>query len=124
LCRSRYGTGQHSRKGKTLALGTVQQVVAAGLNPTYATPNSSENITPNDRMFLHVKNASGAAITVTLTDPGYTPAGSVATNPSVSVPAAGERMIPLNTNLTNTTTGFMVVAFSATASVTVALIRN
>jgi hypothetical protein len=106
-----------------MALGTVQQVVAAGLAITYAAPNTTENIIPGDDLVLHVKNASGGAITVTLTDPTFTPAGSVATNPIITVPAAGERMIYLNQALTNTNTGLITAVFSSVTSVTAALFR-
>lgn len=107
-----------------MALATVQQIVSTGLAPAYATPLSTEQIQPNDDLFLHVKNASGSPITVTLTDPGQTPSGSAATNPTVSVPATtGDRMIYLPATLTNSSTGTIQVGFSATTSVTAALIR-
>jgi hypothetical protein len=107
-----------------MALATVQSITPAGLNPAYATPLSTEQIVPMDRLFLHVKNASGGSINVTLTDPSLTPAGSVATNPVIAVPAAGERMIFLSPNLASPATGTIQAAFSATASVTAALIRS
>lgn len=107
-----------------MALGSVQQIVITGLAPTYATPLSTEQITPNDDLILHVKNASGSPVTVTLTDPGATPSGSVATNPTVSVPATtGDRLIYIPATLTSTSTGTIQVAFSATTSVTAALLR-
>lgn len=106
-----------------MALAGVQQVIPAGLNPAYATPLSSESIIPNDDLVLHVKNASGGSINVTLTDPTVTVAGSVATNPVIAVPAAGERMIYLNAALASPSTGLITVAFSATTSITAALIR-
>src|SRR5919106_2382601 len=108
-----------------MALAALQPLVKAGTTPAYATPLSSENIVPQDGLFLHVKNANASPCVVTMTDPGLTPAGSVATNPSVSVPATtGDKMIPLDTNLTNTSSGFIVVGFSVTASVTAALLRR
>lgn len=107
-----------------MPIGAMQSVSATGLNPTYAAPNATEQIVPNDRMFLHVKNTSGASITVTLVDPGLTPSGSAATNPTISVPAAGERMIFINPSLMSPVSGTIQVNFSATASVTAALIRN
>jgi hypothetical protein len=106
-----------------MALAGVQQVVGSGLNPVYATPLSSEVIVPNDDLILHVKNASGGSMNVTLTDPSVTAAGSVSVNPVIAVPAAGERMIYLNPALMNPATGTIAVAFSATASITAALIR-
>lgn len=107
-----------------MALGAVQQIVPAGLAPQYATPGATENIVPNTSLFLHVKNANAAACVVTLTDPGRTSAGSAATNPTRSVPAnTGDLMIPLPPALTNSA-GLIAVAFSVTASVSVALIRG
>lgn len=107
-----------------MALGTVQAIVATGVTPVYATPLSSESITPGEDQFLHVKNASGGAVTVTLVDAGSTPGASAATNPTVSVPATtGDKMIYLNPNYVNPATGFITVNFSATASVTAALMR-
>jgi hypothetical protein len=107
-----------------MALGAMQTIVIGGLAPSYATPGSSENITPTDNLFLHVKNGSGSSITVTLTDAGTTPSGSAATNPTVTVPATtGDRMIYLPRTLASPTTGYIVVGFSATTSVTAALLR-
>lgn len=107
-----------------MALGAVQQISVAGTTPTYAVPLASENINPDTGLFLHVKNANAAACTVTFTDPGRTPGGSAATNPTVSVPAStGDRMIAVPVAFTNTTTGFIVVGFSVQTSVSVALLR-
>lgn len=107
-----------------MPLATVQQIVPAGLAPAFATPSSTENITPADDLVLHVKNASGSAVTVTLVDVGLTPAGSAATNQTISVPATtGDRMIALPYALMNPATGLIQVTFSATTSVTAALLR-
>jgi hypothetical protein len=107
-----------------MALGAVQQITAAGVAQTYAAPAATENILPNNGLFLHVKNANAAACVVTFTDPGRTPAGSVATNPSVSVPATtGDKMIAVPAQLVNTATGLITVAFSVQTSVLAALLR-
>lgn len=107
-----------------MAMGTVQQVVATGLTPTYAVPLATEQLIPNDDLFLHVKNANGSACVVTFTDPGQTPSGSAATNPSVSVPATtGDRMIFVPATLASTVTGTIQVGFSVQTSVSVALLR-
>lgn len=107
-----------------MPLGTIQSVGVAGLAPSYATPNSSEQIAPNSGVFLHVKNASGSVVTVTLVDSGTSPAGSATVNPTVSVPATtGDRMIYIPAAMVNPATGTVQVNFSATASVTAALIR-
>jgi hypothetical protein len=107
-----------------MALGAMQQIVAAGLTPVYAVPLATEQIVPNDDMFLHVKNGNAGACVVTLTDPGLTPSGSAATNPTVSVPATtGDKMIPIPATLTSPSTGTIQVAFSVQTSVSVALLR-
>jgi hypothetical protein len=107
-----------------MALGAVQQITAAGVAQTYATPNASENILPNSALFLHVKNANAAPCVITFTDVGRTPAGSAATNPTVSVPATtGDKMIAVPAQLVNTATGFIVAGFSVQSSVSVALLR-
>lgn len=107
-----------------MALAAAQSVLTTGTTPAYATPLASENIAPAPNLFLHVKNASGSPINVTVDDAGVTPGGSAATDPIVSVPATtGDKMIALPTQYTNTSTGFINVTFSATTSVTAALLR-
>lgn len=109
-----------------MALLSPQTVTKAGTTITYSTPASSDTIASASGVvqFLHVKNASGAPITVTLVDAGLTPAGSAATNPTVSVPATtGDKMIgPLPNSLASSSTGLITVTYSATTSVTAALI--
>jgi hypothetical protein len=75
-------------------------------------------------IFLHVKNAGGSTDTVTLTDSGSTPGGSVATNPTVSVAATtGDRMIYIPASFASASTGLVTVAHSFTTSVTCAVFR-
>jgi uncharacterized membrane protein len=108
-----------------MALLTQQQVVIAGLQPVYSAVNASDTITPDEDLFLHVKNANAGTCTVTLTDNSKTPGGSSATNPTVSVPATtGDRMIgPIPAVFQSTSTGLITVAYSVTSSVTAALLR-
>lgn len=107
-----------------MPLGAVQQITAAGVAPAYATPSATENITPDTGLFLHVKNANASACVITFTDPGKTPAGSAATNPTVSVPAStGDRMIAISAALANTSTGLVTTTFSVQTSVSAALLR-
>lgn len=107
-----------------MALGAVQQITATGTTPSYAAPAASENLIPDSGLFLHVKNGNASPCVVTFTDPGRTPAGSAATNPSVSVAATtGDKMIPVPIALTNTATGVIAVAFSVQTSVSAALMR-
>ncbi len=107
-----------------MALGARQQIVKAGITPSYAAPLASQTITAKGGgTFLHVKNANASACTVTFTDPGRTPAGSAATNPTVVVPAdTGDRMIYVPPNLASAS-GTVTVAFSVQTSVLVAVVR-
>jgi hypothetical protein len=109
-----------------MTLLTAQTVVKAGITPTYSAVNSTDTITPvrGASLFLHVKNANASACTVTLVDSSVTPAGSAATNPTVTVPAdTGDKMIgPLPHALAAAATGLISVTYSVTSSVTAALI--
>jgi hypothetical protein len=107
-----------------MAMGALQQITAAGVSAALATPLSTETVALNDDIILHVKNASGSPITVTLTDNTLTAAGSVATNPTVSIPATtGDKYIFVNPLFANTTTGLITVGFSSTTSVTAEWLR-
>jgi hypothetical protein len=107
-----------------MALAGVQVIAVTGLAPAYATPLTTETVTPQANLFLHVKNASGSPINVTITDASFTPAGSVATNPVIAVPATtGDRMILIPPNAVNPATGLVTLTFSAVTSVTGALVR-
>jgi hypothetical protein len=70
---------------------------------------------------LEVKNGSGASINVTFTDPGKTPAGNAGTHPPVAVAAGATKRFKLASALTDSTTGYITVNFSATTSVTAEL---
>lgn len=95
-----------------MALGAVQAITALGTTPNFQTPAATENIAGGRDLWLHVKN-SGSSGTVTITDPGATAAGSVATNPVVTIPATtGEKLIFLPASLTSPTAGTITVAFA------------
>lgn len=110
-----------------MALLSPQLLTRAGLAPTYGPVASSDTIAPivGSMVFLHVKNGNASANTVTLVDAGRTPAGSAATNPTVTVPATtGDRMIgPLLPTMADPNTGLITVQHSTTATVTCALIQ-
>lgn len=75
--------------------------------------------------FLLVKNASGSAVTVTLTTPGQVDGRLAIADSTFSVGATtGLGIIPLIPNLyADPTTGLATINYSATASVTVAVVR-
>lgn len=115
-----------------MAALSIQSIVAAGLAPTYSAASAGGDTLLNDTQkntFLHVKNASGAAITVTIApyvaSVNVADVGAVSVpNISVSVPATtGDRMIgPFPASYTDAN-GNVNVAYSAVASVTVAAVK-
>jgi hypothetical protein len=111
-----------------MAALTVQQIVKAGLAPAYVTPTVTVGDTiagADDRTFVHVKNASGSPITVTVSDVGLTASGNPAAIATVSVPATtGDRMIPVPASAVDPASGLATVICSAVTSVTIGAFRR
>jgi len=79
-----------------MASFATQKIAPTGLNPTYAAVSASDRCPTGVTTFLHIKNAGGSPDSVVVADTtSVSPPGATAWNPSltVSVPAAGERMI-------------------------------
>lgn len=108
-----------------MALLAPQQITKAGLTPVYSAVSASDTISADSiGLFLHVKNTSGTADTVTLDDSGTTAGGSAATDPTVTVPiTTGDKMIYIPPQFVNPATGLVTVTHSQTTSVTCALFR-
>lgn len=106
----------------------VQQIVKAGTAPSFAAATVTVGDTvanPDDRTYVHVKNASGSPITVTVSDPGLTASGNSPTLATVSVPATtGERLIPVPAAAADPSTGLATVICSAVTSVTIGAFRR
>lgn len=106
-----------------MAALTATSSALAGTAPSPASVASSDTIAlaqfgPNG-VDLRVINAGGSPDTVTITDPNVTLVGSVATNPTVSVPATtGVRTIYIPLSMVNQSTGVATVAHSFITSVT------
>jgi hypothetical protein len=101
---------------------TPQRFTALGLAPSYVTPDAAGvSFRSGGKQVLHVKNASGASITVTLKI-GVTVEGQTVTNPTATVGAGADKFFgPFNDHYDqpdNTDTVF--VDLSAVTSVTVA----
>lgn len=96
-----------------MALPALKAIVgpATGTVVGMVVPSASETIAPIEDLVLHLKT-TGTATTVTFTDPGTTPSGSVAANPTVVMGATDERLIYVPQSLTNPATGLIAVAFS------------
>jgi hypothetical protein len=104
-----------------MALLSPQQISVTGLQATYSAVNSTDTVNPDDDLILHVKTA-GTSTTVTLTDSSKTQAGSSASNPTISVTTPTDRFIFLPAAL-GLNTGVITVSYSATTSVTAALLK-
>jgi hypothetical protein len=111
-----------------MATLTVQTVTRAGVDlaAAFVTPAAGGDEWANTgQEYLHVRNASGSPITVTL-DIKNAPDGLAVTDKTVSVPATtGHQVIgpfPVG-NYNDSTTGLAKATCSATASVTVAVVK-
>lgn len=106
-----------------MAYLSAQQIAVTGTAPTYAAASAGgDTASPDDRTFLHVKNGSAGALTVTLVIPGTSYAQA---NPdvAVSVPAAGDRFIAIPSGATDLSTGLVGFSYSGVTSLTIALVR-
>lgn len=74
-----------------MALLTVRSVTTAGTTPAPAQCASGDTISASDigsrGVILQVRNTTGGAITVAVSDPGTTPAGNAGTAAAVTVAA-------------------------------------
>jgi Trk K+ transport system NAD-binding subunit len=101
----------------------TQNIVRAGVNPTYTAASAGgDQVRPGPSTFLHVKNASAASVTVTIVTHKTVEGLDLADLP-VAVPAGGERMIgPVNDLFLDPADGLADITWSAAASVTFAVI--
>ncbi|MER5653432.1 hypothetical protein ABT076_10495 [Streptomyces sp. NPDC002131] len=106
-----------------MALLAPQVVALSGLTPTYTAAAASTTVTCGERSFLHVKNAAGSSMTVTVTATGKIRGQGVA-DLVVTVPATtGDKMIgPLTPDLFASAADGVsaAITYSSTTSVTVA----
>ena len=108
-----------------MALLAAQQVAITGLTPSFAAATGGgDTVTPDDRVFLRVKNTDAASKTVTVVVPG-TEYGQARADGAVVVGATtGDVLIgPLVQDLANATTGVVDITYSAVTGVTVAAVR-
>jgi hypothetical protein len=108
-----------------MATFTAEAISETGLNATYnVAAAGGDKVLAGANTFLHVKNGSGGAITVTITTP-VTVKGLAVTDPVTSIPAGEDRFIgPLDPDLYADVSDSSLVSFaySSETSVTVAAI--
>lgn len=99
---------------------TTQVITQAGVVPSFAAADAAgDTIDPGPATFLHVKNASAAAVTVTVDSVQRCSQGADH-NLAVAVAAGAESMIgPLDAGRFAQSSGLVNVTYSAVASVTV-----
>lgn len=99
--------------------------VASGTAPTFAAAAAGDTAECDPANTLIVKNGSGASVNVTVATPGNLVTGDAFPDKVYAVAAAGERWIPLVDAFRDPTqNGQAVISYSATASVTRAVIRR
>lgn len=107
-----------------MAVLTVQEIDrSTGIVPAYAAVAASDSFANDGRTYLHVKNGSAGSLTVTITlaqtVDGQTPAAKTFT-----VAAGVERVIgPFPPTVYNDANGRVVVAYSATTTITAGTFR-
>ena len=107
-----------------MATLTTAAITAAGTDPAFVAANGAgDKVVPGDTTYLHVKNASGVSVTVTITAVGLCSQGSTH-NSVVAVPAGADRVIgPIGSRFAAVSDGLAAVTYSAVTSVTVAACR-
>lgn len=105
---------------QSMAGGLVATTQAAASGGDTVQLNNSSDKT----VFLRVNNTSGSTATITVADPGVTPAGSGATNPTFTVATATVKDYPLSPRLINPATGLINITYSSNTGLAVAAIRR
>lgn len=120
------GGGSYQVDAAPLAAATpvsVQTITWTGTTPTFNNASADGNtFVNNGSVLLYIKNGSGATITATLTTP-QTVHGLAVSDLSVAVAAAGEKVAgPFGPETFNDSDGKVTVSWSATSSVTFAVL--
>lgn len=106
-----------------MATYTVQTAVQTGVVPTQNAVAASDKFNNDGKTVLWVENGSGGELTVTLTT-AATVGGVAIADPTVTIANGAKKVIgPFATSIYNDSNGQVTVAYSATTSVTAAVIR-
>ena len=109
-----------------MATLATQVVVRTGVEPTYAAAaGGGDKFTPSATTFLHVKNTSGGALTVTVTST-YVPAANLTTtHAAVSIDATtGDTMMgPFPYELFAASDGLAAITYSGVTNLVIAAVR-
>jgi len=106
-----------------MATYSVQSPSITGTTPTFSAVSSSDKVHyVGERSFLIVKNGGGSSVNVTVVVPGST-YGQANPDVVVAVPAGAERWIGTFRRDMADANGDIATNFSATSSVTAALVQ-
>lgn len=110
-----------------MATLATQSVTRAGTTPTYAAAaGAGDAFTPDKNTFLHVKNTSGGAITVTIVTPRTDAIGNAIADNAIAVPlTTGDKMIgPFPAEFyADVTTGLASITYSGVTGLTIAAVQ-
>ena len=109
-----------------MAVLTTYTIDYDGVNveSAYAAAASSQEFVNDGRTFIHIKNASGAPITATLTTAGTVQGHAIADTIVTVGATTGEQMAgPFDRSLYNAADGNIDITWSATSSVTIGVFK-
>lgn len=107
-----------------MALIATHNITTVGTPPTFAPAAVGDTATVGDRFFLVVRNADATSKTVTLTTTGNLATGDAYPDKAYTILAGAEAWIPLGLReYRDASDGLAHIAYSATTSVTRALVR-
>lgn len=105
-----------------MAVIATQQTPLDGAALTYSAASAGgDRFKPSARTFMHIKNGSASSVTATLVTPG-TVDGLAVADRAVTVPAGGDRLVPLPPGTYASADGLGDVTWSATTTVTFAVV--
>lgn len=107
-----------------MALLTPQALAVSGITPTYASASAGGDQAPIGRnLLLEIRNGGASPVTATLITYA-TYKGFAVADTALVIPAGGVGLVPLDTVYRNPANGQATVTYSATASVTVAVLQS
>jgi hypothetical protein len=106
-----------------MAFIAAQKASHAGTNPTYTAANGGGDTFPCGAHTVLIAKTAGTAITLTLAIPGAGPTGVATPDNAVSLPATGERWIPLS-QFYGPSDSIASATYSAVTNLTVAVMAT
>lgn len=108
-----------------MAVVATQQIVLPGVAATYsAASGGGDRFTPGDHVFLHIKNGGGSGITATVVTPN-TVSGLAIADQTNSIAAGGDEFMgPFPAAVFASADGKADITWSATTSVTFAVLTT